>query len=302
MTKVSKKSSAYEVDLVTLRGLEPGSYGLGGHFKCLEPNIVNVMVEVSISPADAIFGSQAKDSSVIKVVFGLGASYSPTERFHFGFSKSKRGVSAAAEISANPLHEGEQDMQNKLIGKHSSATPTKLNFLLKTTSGRVIGAAQYDMSTLEQGNTKRDIEVQFLSPSDGTSHQGYLTFHLTCFPLAECIEEEVHTVVEYQRLGWDGWGRSFAFYHPNGGNCAFSNVNATVFGEAIDDVAEPLKDGYEVVRNWEVDAFGGDREGFCYSRTFYSSRWWKGVSEGSSYVRRRGWRRVVRPKKNEVED
>jgi hypothetical protein len=137
-----------------------------------------------------------------------------------------------------------------------------------------------------------------LNDQDGTTVESIISLHIECKILREAIHEEFQSVVQYQRydpfnVTGPEFGRNFLLTDPNGGECDYSNINATIFGQNISSVCQPVPDGFVIETDWVADTAGGDAEGWCYGSSFMDMRWTE-AKEISSYVRRRGWIRILR--------
>ena len=300
------KATAYMVDVVSVRGVGAKHYRthLPLCLKCLSDQMA-VKVEMSLFPNDDILGKQVKVTSPNIAVEGLGCNFSPVERFVFGYTSDVSSTSdggSSGVVAANPISNGNHSeevdsaLQRAMIQRKSMRSFLQLKINLRSdANGKLIGSNIYDLSKMKTDAKLRYVDVDILSPVDGQTIEGRVTIHIECRPLREVICEEVHTVVEYQRYNpvKAEWARDFLWSDPNGGVCDFSTLNATRFGDSIHSVAEKLKERYIVERDWLADTAGGDVEGWCYGTSFLDQRWTI-EKDSTSYVRRRGWVRVVR--------
>lgn len=212
--------------------------------------------QLKIYPADLLAGEQNQKSSIKPRT--LNPVWDPAERFQF-ICSNMSDTKIILSLYSDGVSESLGDAALPAKDLTDQLAPVKLK-LVNPDNGKFCGEV--------------DVEGCLMDPRR-----------------ANTIQQ--HIVYEYER--WQPvvhWGHDFPGHFLPTDPGRWSNEDCSKFGNSFENVAPPLKEGWEEITSWEIRMSTADVGGWKYSSSFHSTTWYDAQGFGM-YVRRRPWVREV---------
>jgi hypothetical protein len=222
-------------------------------------NLCNPFVEIRLSPSDEEFGEQRHRSSNKHNTCDPEWAYN--ERFQF-------------RLSNNELTSGKFMLSVQHLAPIAAPSPL---------CDAVLHIKHLDKTTRDKSMT-----LACIQPDTGVKF-GSLTVEVTVMSPNEAADEQDHAIYEFQR--WNGdWGGIDHFLPADPGR--WGSLDGKRFGNEIDDIANPVPQGWKVKQSWCTGRTSFDPDGWEYALQF-KAMFWEPENSPALCVRRRVWQRVI---------